>query len=164
MSKQNCLKEDDPAIFADAEASEKERLLAWITKQYEPATEICPKTSYGLKHDFKRDTGIYVLNGVMKGALLSLGFVPVNTAKQNWNFRMKVKIPDGFYKWATTYFLTEDSPLGDFVKDMEHDFQFPRAANTRKEIQFYLEARFACKEAKASFCILWEIYRKEMSA
>lgn len=164
MTKLNCLREDDPIIFDDADASEKEKLLAWITERYEPATEICPKTSYGLKHNFKRDTGIYVLNGVMKGALLSLGFVPVNTSKQNWNFRMKVKIPDGFYKWAISNFFLEDSLLGDFARDMEQDYLFPRAAKTKKEIQFYLDARFACQEAKDSFCKLWNIYRKEMSA
>lgn len=164
MSKQKCLKEDDPARFDELDVLEKEQLIAWITKQYEPATGICPKTSYGLKHDFKRDSGMFVLNGVMKGALLSLGFVPVNTAKQNWNFRMKVKIPDGFYKWATSNFLLEDSPLGDFARDMEKDFRFPRAAKTKKEIQFYLDARFACQEAKDSFCKLWNIYREEMLA
>lgn len=160
MSKQKCLKEDDPARFDELSVLEKESLLAWITKKYETATEICPKTSYGLKHDFKRDTGIFVLNGVMKGALLKLGFVPVNIAKQNWNFRMKIKIPDGFYKWATSNFLIEDSPLGDFVRDMEHDFQFPRAAKTKKGIAFYLDSRFACQEAKTSFKQLWNIYKK----
>ena len=44
--------------------------------------------SYGLKHVFERDTGVYVTNGRFKGAMLLAGFEPLDSAALNWEFRI----------------------------------------------------------------------------
>lgn len=158
MSKEKLIREDDPIFFDEQDTAIKEQLLEWIRQRFEPATEIHPRTSYGLKHEFKKDTGTYVFNGVMKGALIHLGFMPVNTSKQNWNFWMKRKLPGGFYKWGIENFKECDSPLGDFVKDMKDDLRFPKAEMSKVELLRYLNSVHACKDALKAFEELWKIY------
>ena len=153
-------KEDSPEMFKELDEDDRVKLLAWIRGKYEIGDEAFEKTTYGLKHDFQRETGIFVFNGAFKGALVHLNFEPVDPLEQNWHFKMRVKVPEGFYKWVTSNYAHVDSPLGDFARDMEHDFKFPMSANTKRELAFYLDFRFACQDAKDAFEKLWSIYEK----
>lgn len=48
-----------------------------------------PRSSYGLKTDFRRDTGIYVYSGIMDGALAKAGYKPVNTEDNHRFYSVK---------------------------------------------------------------------------
>lgn len=81
-----------PNSYKNMGLKEKQTLAEWIKSKIEPSKRIYwQRSSYGLKHDFERDTDIYVTNGEFKGAMLMEGFAPVNEKELNWYFKIKVK-------------------------------------------------------------------------
>jgi hypothetical protein len=76
------------------------RLSVWIRENVSPAKRTYPSTSYGLKHNFSSDCGVYISNGVFKAAMLLAGYKPVDQGEQNWRYRIKVKADRA--KWPAT--------------------------------------------------------------
>ena len=70
----------------------KEMVQEWIFKNLEHASKNCHGgTSYGIKHEFEKDTGVYLTNGHFKGAMLVAGFDPIDYDELNWEFKIKRK-------------------------------------------------------------------------
>ncbi len=67
----------------------KEAMACFIGLAMAPRDNVGPGSSYGMKHDFERATGIYVNNDVFKGAMLAAGYEPVNRDDLNWTFRVR---------------------------------------------------------------------------
>ena len=155
---------DHPDCLEELSAKKQEALMAWIGKHFEPARQpYWHRSSYGLKHDFQRDTGIYVYNGAFKGAMLKSGIVPADEKEQNWHFKMKEKVQDGFYGWCVQRYRRKDTPLGDLARDMEMDPKFPENATTKEEILDYLKGRYACAGAVKALVKAWGIYEGVLS-
>ena len=150
---------DHPARFEELQAKKQLALLAWIARHFEPSRQTYwHRSSYGLKHDFQRDTGIYVYNGAFKGAMLKSGIVPADEKEQNWHFKMKEKMQEGFYGWCVQRYRRKDTPLGDLARDMELDPKFPKDATTKEEILAYMRGRQACARAVRRLERAWKIY------
>lgn len=85
------LRLNHPNCYDELSQEDKQALCEWIEQKFEKATRPYKSSSYGLKHDFERDAGIYVTNGAFKGAMLTVGFTPVNVNELNWYFKIKIK-------------------------------------------------------------------------
>jgi len=79
---------DDPRQYLLKDIGIKRALLNWIHNGME-ARSLRRCTSYALKHLFENATGVYVTNGVFKGAMLAAGFEPKDSSEQNWRFKYK---------------------------------------------------------------------------
>lgn len=80
------------------------RLAIWIRENISPSTRTYPSTSYGLKHVFSSDCGVYVNNDVFKAAMLLEGYGPVDPNQLNWSYRIKAKADRA--KWPATERVT----------------------------------------------------------
>lgn len=85
------LRLNHPNCYDELSQEDKQAVIGWIEQKFEKASRTYSISSYGLKHDFERDTGIYVSNGEFKGAMLTAGFKPVNANELNWYFKIKLK-------------------------------------------------------------------------
>ena len=69
---------------------QKQLLQDWIADRIKPASSYQHKrTSYGLKHDFQRETGLWVNNGAFKGGMLAAGFKPYSDLEMNPSYRIR---------------------------------------------------------------------------
>lgn len=93
--------EDPFTEFDTMDKDIRKMLLAWIDKTYMEGQRTLKRSSYGIKHDFERDSHEYVTNGQFKGAMKHLGFEPINPEERNWIFRMKRKPVLSFYNWLS---------------------------------------------------------------
>lgn len=66
-----------------------ERIRSYIIKKFNGSF-----TSYGLKHYFEREVGIYVSNGAFKGAMLEAQILPKNYEDLNWKFKISKRFRD----------------------------------------------------------------------
>ena len=80
--------EDHPDSFKDLLGDEQETVLRWIRANIKHRRTVSDWTSYGLKHELERDTGLYITNGAFKGGMLQCGFGPVDLDALNWTFRI----------------------------------------------------------------------------
>ena len=76
----------DSAKITDLSFKDMREVLTWITMKIRPSTTPSYWTSYGLKHDIEKDTGVYITNNQMKDAMLLLGYMPVDEFALNWQF------------------------------------------------------------------------------
>ena len=91
--KQQYSKEDYPEMYEQLTDAEKAILGEWISHHIAPRKSANYRyTCYGLKHHFKRNTGLYVFNGAFKGAMREAGYQAVDVSKQNWSYRINVRI------------------------------------------------------------------------
>jgi hypothetical protein len=79
---------DDPRIYDELPHEVRVTLDKWIATSIVPSKK--ERSSYGIKTDFHRETGIYVYAGVINGALLKAKYQPVNPKDTNWNFKVDV--------------------------------------------------------------------------
>lgn len=155
----------DDALVTCLDANEQAAVSEWIKHNIRPCQKVLQgRTSYGLKHVLERDTGIYLTNNQFKDAMLSAGYTPVNPNELNCRYKITLKSeindnPSKFFKWAKRY-QKEDSPRGDFTKDMLADFDFPKVADYNA-IKRYLEQIFACDGAMDAFEKLWRGYERK---
>lgn len=148
-----------PNCYKNMGLQEKQKLDEWIKSKFEPSKRIYRnRSSYGLKHDFNRDTGIYVTNGEFKGAMLAAGFATENEKELNWHFKIKEKVPDSFYGWCVKRYKHRDSLLGDLARDMKNDSKFPKISTDKKDIEAYLISRHGCYGALKAFEKAWRYY------
>ena len=80
---------NQPAEFDRLSDQKKQAVLTWIKACFEPSHRACEESSYGIKHWFEEETGLYVTNGAFKGAMIAAGLDPVDTSLVNWQFRCK---------------------------------------------------------------------------
>ncbi len=79
----------DDALIDSMKPQEREMLLDWIKMNVHKASYINHKrTSYGLKHLFEADTGIYVTNNQFKDGMIECGFYPSDPDELNWHYRI----------------------------------------------------------------------------
>ncbi len=79
---------EDPQIYDELPQEVKEMLDGWISTYIVPSKRgYWKRSSYGLKADFQRDTGIYIYSGAFNGAVLKAGHQPVNPKDTNWYFK-----------------------------------------------------------------------------
>lgn len=82
----------DEALIDSLKPEERETLLAWVKTYIHEATYVNHRrTSYGLKHLFQHDTGIYVTNNQFKDAMIECGFFPVDPDELNWKYKISEK-------------------------------------------------------------------------
>ena len=137
----------------------------WIRKNIRKSRSIYRKrTSYGLKHELVHDTGIYLTNEEFKEDMVLAGFLPVNPDVVNCTYRIELVRekninPSPFFAWTAEQFAKQNSPEGDFARDMLGDFEFPVFAD-RDIIRRYLERNGACDSALAAFEKIWSAYER----
>jgi hypothetical protein len=85
---------DNPECWKDLDTETQQLLCDWIIQNICPEQTPNPHhSSYGMKHRFQADTGIYVYNGQFKAAMQLCGFKAVNKNEQNWHYRICEKSP-----------------------------------------------------------------------
>ena len=68
----------------------REALQYWIERAIQPALKADERhSSYGLKHEYERETKVYVSHAQFKGAMLVAGYLPTEKGEQNWHFKIK---------------------------------------------------------------------------
>jgi uncharacterized protein YozE (UPF0346 family) len=156
--------EDSPECYKDLKENEKEALEKWIKVKFEEGIRTYKKrSSYGLKHDFQSETGIYVYNGAFKGAMIKSGFKAVDDTELNWYFKIKERITDSFWDFCIKRYKYNDSILGDFTRDMDKAPEFPKESQVKEDIKDYLYRRNACKEVMKAFEKAWKYYDTAMN-
>jgi hypothetical protein len=79
-----------PGEYDTLSQEEKEALQYWISRAIQPAPKADEhNSSYGLKHDYERETNVYVSNAQFKGAMLVAGYLPTEKNEQNWQFKIQ---------------------------------------------------------------------------
>lgn len=67
-------------------------MTEWIAGEYDTASKAFSATSYGEKHQFEdSEYGFYVTNGQFKGAMLEMGWKPIDASEMNWRYKIKLK-------------------------------------------------------------------------
>lgn len=85
---------EDKALITDRPKEQVELVCAWIRKNIRSRkTPMLERTSYGLKHDFEHDTGLYLTNNEFKDAMLLCGYYPVDPNKLNWCYCISKRSP-----------------------------------------------------------------------
>src|SRR6267154_6611732 len=86
----NTRHKDHPYEYDTLSQEEKEALQYWIEHAIQPALKADERhSSYGLKHDYERETKLYVSHAQFKGAMLVAGYLPTEKGEQNWHFKIK---------------------------------------------------------------------------
>jgi hypothetical protein len=81
---------DHPRAYDTLSREEKEALQYWIGHAIQVATKVDDDySSYGLKHEYERETNLYVSNAQFKGAMLVAGYLPVKLGEQSWRFMIQ---------------------------------------------------------------------------
>jgi hypothetical protein len=80
-----------PDCYEKLSLEKKQAIVEWIRQKFVKASRVYNSSSYGLKHYYERETGVYVTNGEFKGAMLAAGFVPKKDTELNWYFKIKNK-------------------------------------------------------------------------
>ena len=154
---------EDKGLLSDKSKAEQEMVLSWIREHIKESRRVLrSRSSYGLKHDLQRDTRIYLTNNEFKDAMMLSGYMPVDPDELNWHYRIRVvtkpeKERVSFKQWLIRTYERDNSPKGDFARDVKWDEEFPRS-NTKKAISTYLMLRGACQEARDTFYLLWSQY------
>lgn len=150
-----------PDCYMHMDNEARLKLDEWIHNRFELAKRFYQgRSSYGLKHDYEHESGIYVTNGEFKGSMLAAGHKPEDEKELNWYFKIKLKIPDSFYGFVNRRYHSANSPQGYFARDMECDPNFPRLSNDREEILEYVVRRASFDGPIRAFKILWKRYEK----
>lgn len=88
----------DPEAFDLLPAEVQQELLDWIHQHFTSGkrggSRIFNRTTYAFKARFLFDTGIYLSDGAMKGAMLRAGYEPINRSAQSWEFRARFNWTD----------------------------------------------------------------------
>jgi len=76
---------NDPLDYTRMREDEQKALYDWICDAFDfrETSTVCLDTSYGLKHVYERQTGNYVSNGEFKGAMIHVGYLPVDPLDLN---------------------------------------------------------------------------------
>ena len=84
----------DAKLITDRDKKDIALVCDWIDSNIVPRkTPLYDHTSYGLKHIFERDTGLYLTNNEFKDAMLMCGYEPVNPYELNWCYCISARSP-----------------------------------------------------------------------
>lgn len=153
----------DDALITDRSLEDIDTVMKWKNNNIRPSNSVLSgRTSYGLKHLLKHDTGIYLTNNEFKDAMMYAGYFPVDANELNWHYRIILTRdvndnPSPFFKWVLDKYTGANSPQGDFASDMAGDFSFPPVAH-HGVIKRYLIHIGACDGAMRAFESLWSEY------
>jgi len=87
---ENTRQRDHPRAYDTLSLEEKEALRYWIEHAIQAATKVDDEySSYGLKHEYERETKLYISNAQFKGAMLVAGYQPVKKGEQSWHFMIQ---------------------------------------------------------------------------
>lgn len=159
----------DAALITDSTPTEQYEAAQWIKNNIRPSRRILRgRSSYGLKHDFHRDTQIYLTNNQFKDAMMLCGYYPIDPNELNWHYRIALVSdidvnPNPFRKWVIKKYLSAYTPEGDFARDAKDDKEFP-VFGEYKTIMQYLDFVNACDDAVKVFKKLWKEYCNERKA
>ena len=79
-----------PTQYDRLSDDQKQLLQDWISDRIKPSSAyLYLHTSYGLKHSFEHDTGLYIPNGAFKGAMLAAGYTPNKEDEVNPSYKMR---------------------------------------------------------------------------
>jgi hypothetical protein len=86
----NTRQKDHPHAYDALSQEEREALQYWIEHAIQPAQKADERhSSYGLKHEYERETKLYVSHAQFKGAMLLAGYLPTEKGEQSWHFKIK---------------------------------------------------------------------------
>ena len=86
----NTRQKDPPRVYDTLSQEAREVLQYWIEHAIQPALKADEHySSYGLKHEYERETKLYVSHAQFKGAMLVAGYLPTEKGEQNWHFKIK---------------------------------------------------------------------------
>jgi len=86
----NTRQKDHPHAYDALSQEERAALQYWIEHAIQPAQKADEgHSSYGLKHEYERETKLYVSHAQFKGAMLVAGYLPTVKGEQNWHFKIK---------------------------------------------------------------------------
>ena len=86
----NTRHKDHPHEYDTLSQEEKDTLQYWIERAIQPAPKADERhSSYGLKHDYERETKLYVSHAQFKGAMLIAGYLPTAKGEQSWHFKIQ---------------------------------------------------------------------------
>ena len=86
----NTRQKDHPHVYDTLSQEAREVLQYWIEHVIQPALKAdAHYSSYGLKHEYERETKLYVSHAQFKGAMLVAGYLPTEKGEQNWHFKIK---------------------------------------------------------------------------
>ena len=86
----NTRQKDHPHAYDTLSHEEREALQYWIERAIQPALKADEgHSSYGLKHEYERETKLFVSHAQFKGAMLIAGYLPTEKGEQNWHFKIK---------------------------------------------------------------------------
>ena len=156
----------DDKLITDRSENEIYKVMGWIKDNIRSDKKILRgHTSYGMKHLMEHDLGLYLTNNEFKDAMLLSGYKPVDPNELNWRYRILLTRyindnPSPFFKWVKERYKADNSPKGDFARDMVSDFEFPTFAE-HGVILNYLILNGACDEAVDVFERLWNEYKRK---
>lgn len=84
-----------PALYEAMPPDARTRLTDWIQDRFISTDdrEAAAEDTYVLKHRYQVQTDTYLYSGCLNGALLHLGFRPLDTLQTNWRFCMRWRKP-----------------------------------------------------------------------
>ena len=86
----NTRQKDHPHEYDTLSHEEKEALQYWIEQAIQTAEKADERhSSYELKHDYARETKLYVSHAQFKGAMLVAGYQPTEKGEQSWHFKIQ---------------------------------------------------------------------------
>lgn len=86
----NTRQKDHPRAYDTLSQEGREALQDWIERAIQPAPKADERhSSYGLKHEYERETTVFVSHAQFKGAMLMAGYLPTEKGEQNWHFKIK---------------------------------------------------------------------------
>lgn len=86
----NTRQKDHPRVYDTLSQEAREALQYWIEHAIQPALKADEHfSSYGLKHEYERETKLYVSHAQFKGAMLVARYLPTEKGEQNWHFKIK---------------------------------------------------------------------------
>jgi hypothetical protein len=81
---------DHPRAYDTLSLAEKKALQYWIEHAIQTSTKADDEySSYGLKHEYERETKLYVSHAQFKGAMLVAGYLPIKKGEQSWHFMIQ---------------------------------------------------------------------------
>jgi hypothetical protein len=86
----NTRQKDHPHEYDALSQEEKEALQYWIEHAIQSAQKADERhSSYGLKHEYERETKLFVSHAQFKGAMLVAGYLPIAKDEQSWHFKIQ---------------------------------------------------------------------------
>ena len=83
-----------PTMFDVLPCAERQRMTDWVERNIVPNADEQQKTenTYVIKNIYQEQYDTYTYSGCMNGALLLLGYRPLDTTKMDWTFDVRLRV------------------------------------------------------------------------